>query len=117
MNRKGLKLIVLSGTLIILGLAIHASSFADDPAMGKILYLAHCIQCHGVKGDGGGPEAANYNARPTDFTSNKMSEITDPMIEKAVLAGLPTVSAHSWGTKLNNAEVAAVIRYIRSFRP
>lgn len=116
MNSKGMKLLVFSGILIILGSVIHANSFADDPSLGKILYQAHCIQCHGVKGDGNGLDAASYNPRPRDFTSNQMSEITDPMIEKAMLAGLPTVSAHSWGTRLSSSEVVAVIGYIRSFR-
>jgi mono/diheme cytochrome c family protein len=113
---KNLKIFVLIGAVVIIGLAIHTHVLADDPSQGKVLYHAHCVQCHGIAGDGNGPDAANYNPRPKDFTSQQMLEVADPVIEKAVLAGLPTVPTHSWGTKLSNDEVAAVVQYVRTFR-
>jgi mono/diheme cytochrome c family protein len=116
MIRKKKKFQVLGGAAIFLGLTFNTSSFADDIGKGMTLYQSTCLQCHGEKGDGTGPEGVNYNLMPTDFTSSKMYTLTDSMIEKTVVAGIPTVSAHAWGDILSNADVAAVIRYIRTFQ-
>lgn len=75
-----------------------------------------CLHCHGLKGDGNGPEALQYGPRPTDFTSSRMNQPTDHVIEKAIVVGLPAVPAHAWGARLSNDEVAAVIRYARSLQ-
>jgi mono/diheme cytochrome c family protein len=46
-----------------------------DPAMiarGKEIYTAKCAVCHGERGDGKGPGAANLQPKPGDFTDKKM---------------------------------------------
>lgn len=46
-----------------------------DPAMiatGKEIYTVKCAVCHGEKGDGKGPGAANLTPKPGDFTDKKM---------------------------------------------
>ncbi len=116
MIRKKNRFIVLGGAAILLGLTFNTSSFADDIGKGMILYQSTCIQCHGEKGDGNGPDGVNYDPKPTDFTSSQMYSLTDPMIEKAVVAGIPTISAHAWGDILTNTDVTVLIRYIRSFQ-
>ena len=35
------------------------------------LYLEHCVQCHGISGDGRGPTAAFLNPYPRDFRLGK----------------------------------------------
>jgi mono/diheme cytochrome c family protein len=41
-------------------------------AKGKEIYLAKCALCHGEKGDGKGPGAANLPLKPADLTDAKM---------------------------------------------
>ena len=46
-----------------------------DPKMlarGREIYVAKCALCHGEKGDGRGPGAANLPLRPADLTDAKM---------------------------------------------
>ena len=46
-----------------------------DPKMlakGKEVYVARCALCHGDKGDGKGPGAANLPLKPADLTDGKM---------------------------------------------
>lgn len=117
MISKKKRLLVLGGVVVLLGLLFSRSGFADDPDKGKSVYVASCLHCHGENGDGNGPEAMQYDPRPTNFTSSHMYSLSDTMIERVVVVGIPTVTMHSWGSRLNNAEVAAVVQYIRSFRP
>jgi mono/diheme cytochrome c family protein len=44
---------------------------ADSIAQGKDLYQKECARCHGVEGKGDGPDAANLNATPRDFTDQE----------------------------------------------
>lgn len=115
MIREKSNFIVVGCTAIFLGLAFSSSSFADGHEKGMVLYQSSCLQCHGEKGDGNGPEAVNYDPRPTNFTSSQINALTDPMIEKAVVVGIPSVSMHAWGNRLSNADIEALIRYIRTF--
>jgi mono/diheme cytochrome c family protein len=52
-----------------------------DPKMiakGKEIYVAKCALCHGEKGDGKGPGAANLPLKPADLTDGKMvAEMAD----------------------------------------
>ena len=41
-------------------------------AKGKEIYVARCALCHGDKGDGKGPGAANLPLKPADLTDAKM---------------------------------------------
>jgi hypothetical protein len=46
-----------------------------DPRMiarGKEIFIAKCALCHGEKGDGKGPGAANLPFKPADLTDAKM---------------------------------------------
>jgi len=45
-----------------------APIIAPDVARGKALYAQHCASCHGVTGDGKGPQAAGLDPPPIAFT-------------------------------------------------
>ena len=53
---------------------IPPSVWTDPKAIakGKEIFTAKCAVCHGVKGDGKGPGAANLPLKPADFTDGKM---------------------------------------------
>jgi mono/diheme cytochrome c family protein len=50
------------------------ASDAESIAAGKALWSTHCKSCHGVKGQGDGPKAAQLKTEPGDFS--KASEQT-----------------------------------------
>ncbi|MFP5435745.1 MAG: c-type cytochrome, partial [Alphaproteobacteria bacterium] len=45
-----------------------APAKAPDPAMGTRLYVQSCSSCHGLTGDGHGPDAARLDPPPIAFT-------------------------------------------------
>jgi mono/diheme cytochrome c family protein len=48
-----------------------------DVATGKELWAKHCKSCHGSKGLGDGPKAANLKTHPGDFSSAAFQAFTD----------------------------------------
>ncbi|MFH1121175.1 MAG: cytochrome c [Bacteroidota bacterium] len=53
---------------------------AGDPSInttGKELYNKHCKSCHGAKGLGDGPKAANLKTSTGDFSSKKFQDQAD----------------------------------------
>ncbi len=77
---------------------------------GRRVYAMHCVRCHGVNGDGQGPEAAQYVPRPCDFT------VMRPSYEagRRVIRNGVTGSAMPGWPLLTEAEIQAVTHYIRS---
>ena len=52
-------------------------SDATSLATGKALYNQHCKSCHGTKGKGDGPKAAQLNTECGDFTKSSTQSETD----------------------------------------
>ena len=50
---------------------------ATDAAIGKVLYAKHCKSCHGTKGLGDGPKAAEMDGDLGDFSSKKFQAQSD----------------------------------------
>lgn len=48
-----------------------------DVATGKELWAKHCKSCHGAKGLGDGPKAANLKTQTGDFSSAAFQAATD----------------------------------------
>ena len=53
--------------LLLVPLALMGTTVETTNA-GKILYMQHCVTCHGVDGKGDGPAAARLSATPADLT-------------------------------------------------
>ena len=56
--------------------AVDAASIAE----GKTLYTTHCKSCHGAKGMGDGPKAANLKTEAGDFSKADFQTQTDGAI-------------------------------------
>jgi cytochrome c oxidase cbb3-type subunit 2 len=91
-------------------------------ALGRKVYAQHCAQCHGEKGDGQGTGAAHLLPRPRDFTTGKFKLRTTPSgalptdddLKRVVRLGMPYTSMPPWPL-LSDAEVDAVVQYLKSF--
>jgi mono/diheme cytochrome c family protein len=96
--------------------------FAGDAApRGKAIFEAHCAVCHGLSGDGQGPEAERFFTRPADlrrgsfkFRSTATGSLpTDQDLERTIRRGLPG-SAMVAQDHLSDSEVRDVIAYLKT---
>lgn len=53
------------------------ASNAENLAEGKTLYMKHCKSCHGTKGKGDGPKAANLDVLSGDFSTAEFQKKSD----------------------------------------
>ena len=92
---------------------------------GKTVYDQHCAECHGATGQGDGPAAALLNPRPRDFTAGRYklrttessSIPTDDDLARSVRQGLPGSAMPAWNGLLPDADITAVLDYVKSLSP
>ena len=53
---------------------------AQSLAVGKAIYAAQCLSCHGPAGHGDGPAAKDLNPKPRNLSDPKIQEQTDGSI-------------------------------------
>jgi mono/diheme cytochrome c family protein len=93
-------------------------------ASGKTLYLKHCSQCHGEKGDGEGYATPHLRPRPRNFTTGKFKIRTTPNgalpthqdLVNIIRRGMPYTSMPAWPT-LTDADVSDLAYFITTFSP
>ena len=84
------------------------------------LYREHCVQCHGISGDGRGPTAAFLNPYPRDFRAGKFKfkstplrqHPTDSDLVHVIRNGIPGTGMPAFQT-LSVQEVAALVDYVK----
>ncbi len=111
----------------VLGFALLPTSLAAQDAsneLGLEVYTKWCGHCHGDQGDGLGVAASRLKPVPRDFTSGKYkirmtttgNIPTDADLTRAIRLGLYGTSMPAFTENyLSDAEVSAVVEYIKSF--
>ena len=83
---------------------LHDPQYSDaDIAYGATLYKSQCVTCHGVQGDAIG----GVNLRSGTFRNAVIDRDLDRFIRAGSPAGMPPF-------KLDNAEMAGIIAYLRN---
>lgn len=108
--------------LILVGVLARAQS---QPRRGKVVYDAHCVECHGPAGQGDGPADAQIKPRPRDFTSGKYkirstdtgSVPADEDVVRSVRQGLSGTAMPAWEKILSDVDIADVAAYVRTLSP
>ena len=90
---------------------------AEVEEFGKSVYEQHCLQCHGPKGQGDGPEAKNLVIKPANFHAPDSRMKSDGELLSKVVWGGVYSPMHGWGTRISRQEIHSVIRYIRLLAP
>ena len=111
------------GAALVFPLGVMAES-RSELALGRQVYEVHCAVCHGEKGDGRGDAASRFATPPRDFTKGEYKlrstgsgqPPTDADLIRSTTQGLPG-TAMVPQDHLSEAEVRAVITYIKSLSP
>ena len=90
-------------------------SDATSIATGKELYTQHCKSCHGTKGKGDGPKAAQLDTESGDFTKSTFQSQTDGAIFYKTSEGRKDMP--SFKKKIaDESNIWAVVNYLRTLK-
>ena len=88
---------------------------AGSLANGKTLYNQHCKSCHGTKGKGDGPKAAQLDTPSGDFSKPEFQNQTDGELFYKTFEGRKDMP--SYKKKIPEANgIWAVVNYMRTFK-
>ena len=111
--------------LLIISCACFSFSIGETRAQdqhnttsaGEIIYRIHCLRCHGMMGDGKGPDSSALMVPPKDFHSPESTAKSEIDLRAIVIWGLVFSPMHGWWDRLSSEEIRAVIGYIRQLAP
>ncbi len=83
---------------------------AESLALGSELYAASCDNCHGPEGQGT-QRAPSLNVR------SYLANTPDAALQQIITLGVPETSMPAWGDRLSEAQIQAVVGFIRSWEP
>ena len=83
---------------------------AESLALGSELYAASCDNCHGPEGQGS-QRAPSLNVR------SYLAETPDAALQQIITLGVPETAMPAWGDRLSEAQIQAVVGFIRSWEP
>ncbi len=83
-------------------------------AIGRQIYQEHCAACHGVSGNGDGPDAVRLIPKPANLTVHVPMH-TDGELYYWITNGIPTTAMPAWQTTLTDTQRWQVVVFIRTF--
>ena len=108
--------LALAGVAVALVLAPLPPS-PRGPEPGRTLYQTHCATCHGAAGRGDSWRARLLFLQPGDLSSPAMAPLPDRYLVELVRHGgsaFGKPGMPSFGFVLSDAEIEAVIQYVRT---
>lgn len=78
--------------------------------LGADLYAQSCSRCHGPEGQGT-PRAPSLNVK------GFLEQTNDLAIQQIITSGVPGTAMPAWGDRLADAEIQAIVGFIRSWEP
>ncbi len=91
------------------------ASNAESLATGKSLWATHCKSCHGTKGLGDGPKAAQLKTESGDFSKASVQAQTDGALFYKTTEGRDDMP--SFKKKIADADDRwALVNYMRTFK-
>jgi len=82
----------------------------ESIALGGQLFVANCSRCHGPEGQGT-PRAPSLNVK------SFLTDSSDQAIQQIVTLGVPGTAMPSWGDRMTDAEIQAIVGFIRQWEP
>jgi mono/diheme cytochrome c family protein len=90
-----------------------------DLSKGKILFRHYCAVCHGVSGQGDGPNAEHLDPRPADLSDAEyMASATEETITTVIRGGGAALDISQamppWGKTFTKEQIADLVVYVQS---
>jgi cytochrome c553 len=77
-------------------------------------YIKNCSSCHGIAGNGKGPEYFKYLPRPRDLTNRPyFMSLTDERIALSIFSGVPGTGMRPFETKISTESLWSFVNMIR----
>jgi mono/diheme cytochrome c family protein len=89
--------------------------------LGKSVFQAYCVPCHGDAGAGDGSNAFNLDPHPRDLSDPQFqktktnAELVDTIRRGGAGVGMSSLMP-PWGHTLNDRQIDAVVAYVRSLK-
>jgi mono/diheme cytochrome c family protein len=109
---------VLGAGLIVVTLIPGDAQGEDNPipptaqsiSIGQQLYVQNCSRCHGINGDGQGPDAASLTIKPADFRLH-LPYHRDQFFFNTIRGGLGNIMP-GFGAALSDEEIWNLINFL-----
>lgn len=82
----------------------------ESIALGGELFSSNCARCHGPDGQGT-PRAPSLNVK------SFLTDTTDQAIQQIITLGVPGTSMPTWGDRMTDADIQAIVGFIRQWEP
>jgi len=82
----------------------------ESLALGADLYASSCARCHGP--DGQGTQRA-----PALNVQSFLADTNDVAMQQIISLGVPDTAMPAWGDRMTEADIQAVVGYIRAWEP
>ena len=93
--------------------SLYAQDYPPDRARGKAVYERYCQPCHGVTGQGDGPDAGSLKVSPANFQRFQSFLKSDEELLRTIEHGVVFSPMHAWRGQLTDGEMQDVVAYIR----
>jgi mono/diheme cytochrome c family protein len=90
--------------------AVNFATTTESLTLGAELYAQNCTWCHGTEGQG----ARRF---PALNVQSLLAETSDPAMAQIITHGVPGTSMPAWGDRLTDAQIQAIVGFIRSWEP
>ena len=82
----------------------------ESIVLGSQLFATSCSRCHGPEGQGT-PRAPSLNVK------SFLTGTSDQAIQQIITAGVPGTAMPAWGDRMTDAEIQAIVGFIRQWEP
>lgn len=89
---------------------------AESIAIGRSLFLQHCVECHGSDAHGDGPLASQLNPPPADLYAAHVDYHTDMQLFDWIKGGISGSAMPGFKGQMTDQEIWNVVNYVRSLR-
>lgn len=118
----GTALAVVVVSVLSLGAYLRTGQQSSDYTLGKKVYDTYCASCHGMNGDGNGPDAILMSQKPCDFRDGVYQFRSTPRGELPLKSDIIYTLEHGVRTtamlpqlQLTHHEMEAVAGYVMHF--